>query len=145
MCAQIARLMAISMVLLWSARVLAEGPSQPEAGPKSAKEGTWRDQIARLEDPDPTTREIAAYALSCCSDPEAVPALLQAFKHKTPLVRSNAIHRFKTYPDPRAVLPLIECLKDSNPSIRSDAIDALGNSEDPLAIPPLVAIMQDVK
>lgn len=132
--AQIARLIAIAAVFLCSARALAEGSPAQEAGSGPTNEATWRDHIARLDDPDAEVRQKAAFALRDCSDPEAVLALIEAFKHKDPLVRGLVIDRFRTYSDHRTILPLIECLKDSNPSIRSAAINVFSPSSRILAL-----------
>lgn len=90
------------------------------------------------QDSNAEVRWRAAIELEAVGAHQAVPALIQALKDRSPLVRSGAAEALKGIPDPRAVEPLIRTLHDKDTAARRAAAEGLGLIGDRSAVRPLM-------
>ncbi len=101
--------------------------------------------VAKLSDPDPNMRSIAARTLGKLAearDPKALPALEKCLSNDAWAVRMYAAEGLVAG-GPAAVPLLIAALKDKTPAVRKAAADSLGKIGDERAREPLRAAAKD--
>lgn len=118
-------------------RAEALGSLRAIQGPPSLEKLTE----ALRSDADPNVRWRAAIELEALKDKKAVPALIQALKDRSALVRGGAAEALKGIPDPQALSPLMHSLRDSDTSVRRAATEGLGKIGDRQAVRPLTKVL----
>lgn len=90
---------------------------------------------------DRTRRQVAIYRLNRISDPDAVPALIQALEHRDRDARTLVIGALMRIGDAAAIPALIARLSDRSKEVRRMAVRALGKFGDrfPLEVLPALA------
>jgi HEAT repeat protein len=69
--------------------------------------------------------------------------LVQALKHKDPVIRANAARLLSQVGDPDAVKLLLKAMEDKEDNVRRAAVYALGDLKNPKAVPGLIKALND--
>jgi len=104
-----------------------------------------RPWVAKLQDPNATTRREAATALRDIGDPNALKPLMVALQDDYSGVRSLAAEALGEIGKKEAVEPLINLLQDEEQNVCANAAEALGKIGSPKAGEPLVKALKEVK
>jgi len=92
---------------------------------------------------DPVGRKNARRALGGIRDAGAVPALIDALRHKSSLVRVAATAALVGSAEPSVLEPLVAAMKDESPYVRGGVARALAELESPVTVAALAEALKD--
>lgn len=102
-----------------------------------------RPLLTAAQDPDPSVRVSAIYALANHPSAEIGRMLVNTFRDQEPLVRHAAADVLAKWEDPAYVRYFIELLADRHFDVRITAVQFLGKMRDPQAVEVLLPLLRD--